>query len=242
MKKIVYKLFYLSVLIVACNKNTQIQPSIDKVNNNIIDAPIVSLETIGQKDLNIIMYVNSLEGLRVRKLPSISEEKIGTLDYLTEVKIIKEDDNIVNINGIDGKWVHIIAPIEGWVFNGYLENMVQHKNRINEYIRDRIVGDWFVEKESFENNDSSTIYIFAFEKDGKFFYGPYPSGFGFFGKWKVNNEIIEIEGRVNNDSSSIEDEEHTVYLRDIKYLDNNNVSLYNGIDNVFEKLKRKIDN
>jgi hypothetical protein len=70
-----------------------------------------------------IMFVNSPEGLNVRNDPHISGNKRGTLDYLTEVLIIDEDENTININGIDGKWLRlIISPIGGgWVFSGYLE-------------------------------------------------------------------------------------------------------------------------
>jgi len=70
-----------------------------------------------------IMYVNSQEGLRVRNLPSTSGERIGVIKFLDEVRIIREDNNNININGIDGKWVFIKGNnIEGWVFNGYLSS------------------------------------------------------------------------------------------------------------------------
>jgi hypothetical protein len=78
-----------------------------------------------QEDLNKIMYVNSPEGLRVRNLPSVNGDRIGLLDHLTEVRIIKEDSNIVSIDGIEGKWVNIISPVEGWVFSGFLEDEEQ---------------------------------------------------------------------------------------------------------------------
>jgi competence protein ComGC len=69
-----------------------------------------------------IMFVNSQEGLDVIEDPDFSEHKRGTLDYLTEVLIVDEDENTININGIDGKWLRLIIPsIGGWVFSGYLE-------------------------------------------------------------------------------------------------------------------------
>jgi hypothetical protein len=68
------------------------------------------------------MYVNATDGLWVRVSPSTDGEKLGSLKHNTQVMIIKEDINTENIGGIDGKWVYIIEPIEGWVFNGFLDN------------------------------------------------------------------------------------------------------------------------
>jgi hypothetical protein len=130
MKKMII-LAYMVILLIACNKNKH-QP-INQIpdDNNIyvsVDETIddenveISTEMYIQKYLNKTMYVNSSEGLRVRNLPSIDGEKIGLLDFNTEIKIISEDNISVTIDGIEGKWVKIITPIEGWVFSGYLEN------------------------------------------------------------------------------------------------------------------------
>jgi hypothetical protein len=71
------------------------------------------------------MYVNSPEGLRGRKSPDITGEIIAVLNDLTKVKIIKEDDNYINIDEIRGKWVFVSSDnIEGWVFNGYLSHRI----------------------------------------------------------------------------------------------------------------------
>jgi hypothetical protein len=85
-----------------------------------------------QENLNKIMYVNSPEGLRVRASPSINGDRIGLLDHLTEVRIIREDNDIVIIEGIEGKWVFIISPVGGWVFSGFLEDDEQYINRLSE--------------------------------------------------------------------------------------------------------------
>jgi formylglycine-generating enzyme required for sulfatase activity len=125
MKRIINLFVFITILITGCNKTNEIKPIIDENVN-------ISTEIKEQEDLNKTMYVNSPEGLRVRNLPGVNGDIIGLLDYLTEVKIIKEDYNIVSIEGIEGKWVNIITPIEGWVFNGFLENEEQYKNRLNE--------------------------------------------------------------------------------------------------------------
>jgi formylglycine-generating enzyme required for sulfatase activity len=128
---------FILILITGCNKTNKIQPVDEKK-----DDPVhISAEIEKQENLNKIMYVNSPEGLRVRNLPSINGDRIGILDYLTEVKIIKEDNDIINIEGIEGRWVNIITPVEGWVFSGFLENEELYKNRLNKIIQDKIVRD-----------------------------------------------------------------------------------------------------
>jgi hypothetical protein len=120
MRRIINILVFIPILIIGCNKSNKIQA----INKDIEDVSVhVSTEIQEQKNLNKIMYVNSPEGLRVRNLPNVNGDRIGLLDYLTEVKIVKEDNDIVSIEGIEGKWVNIITPIEGWVFNGYLTNV-----------------------------------------------------------------------------------------------------------------------
>jgi hypothetical protein len=125
---------YIVILITACNKSNK--QAIDEIpdDNNVyvsVDEIIddenieISAEMDIQKYFDKTMYVNSPEGLRVRNLPSIDGERIGLLDFLAEVKIITEDNISVTIDGIEGKWVKIITPIEGWVFSGYLDDEIE---------------------------------------------------------------------------------------------------------------------
>jgi hypothetical protein len=96
---------------------------------------------------NKILYVNSIEGLRVRNAPSTSGERIAILDNLTEVLVIREDGNEIIIDGINGKWTLIkYENIEGWVFGGFLtakpqiipESSLNNISSILEYIFDNI--------------------------------------------------------------------------------------------------------
>jgi len=70
------------------------------------------------------MYVNASAGLRVRKSPNLNGDRIGVLDFGTEVIIIKEDHNVIYIDEVEGKWVFIESPIEGWVFSGFLGDAI----------------------------------------------------------------------------------------------------------------------
>jgi hypothetical protein len=234
-------LVFIPILIISCNRNNKIQT----FNENIEDANVhISTEIQGQEDLNKIMYVNSPEGLRVRNLPSINGDRIGLLDYFTEVKIIKEDNDIVSIEGIEGKWVNIITPIEGWIFDGFLENEEQYKNSFNKTIEEKIIGDWRVLKGTSEDDDETSLFfsILIFKEDGSFLCGPYGTGVGWGGEWRVDNGIIRLRGRGRSDSDSDEEIEKTVfetkYFTDIKILNDDNITLYNGLDDVFQKLRK----
>lgn len=76
-----------------------------------------------------IMYVNSVEGLRVREKPDLNSKKICTLPYRFFVKIVKIENEVV-IDGIKDPWVKILLPRTEWegemqkygyVFGGYLQ-------------------------------------------------------------------------------------------------------------------------
>ncbi len=67
------------------------------------------------------MYINSLEGLRVRDVPSLEGNRVALLADLTEVLVLTEGSDIVTIDGIHNRWMYIESgAIEGWVFGGYL--------------------------------------------------------------------------------------------------------------------------
>jgi hypothetical protein len=110
MKRLIGVVLCISVLMIACNKK--------------------QTETT-QEDLTKVMYVNASEGLWVRNSPDINGKKVGLLQNLTQVIITKENINTVNIGGVEGKWVYITEPIEGWVFDGFLKSIYDISGEYN---------------------------------------------------------------------------------------------------------------
>jgi hypothetical protein len=120
----------------SCKKNEN-QKNIEITNDNIElindNTEIIndntetgSLEIQINESINKTMYINASGGLRVRSLPSIDGERIGLLNYSTEISITREVNKNLIINGIEGKWVYIKADnIEGWVFSGYLSDRIE---------------------------------------------------------------------------------------------------------------------
>ena len=58
-----------------------------------------------------ILYVDSIEGLRIRDTPGLIGNRIGVLYDRMIVKIVEIGDETV-IDGIKSKWVKILLPIE----------------------------------------------------------------------------------------------------------------------------------
>jgi hypothetical protein len=214
------------------------------VETEIILNTYIPIEENKQINLNKKMYVNSFEGLHVYNLPNINGESVGLLNFLTEVYAIREDNNIVNINGVDGRWVYInIEGIEGWVFNDYLDDEWQYKKRMNEIIEEKIIGEWQIIESTAYLSPPLEVHpwIFIFHRNGRIIYGPAASGYGFFGTWEVNNGMIEVSGDITMDSAGVLSGNESHNLNDIRFIDNDTVTFYNGISDSFDRMKRGID-
>ena len=179
-----------------------------------------------------LRYVNSPEGLRVRNLPDINGERIGLLDYCTEVSVAEEDNNIVNIDGIEGKWVKIRHPMEGWVFDGYLLTEWE----LNSFIHNIIFGDWRVVNEIDEKMDWDNLTTIYFRENGVFNYHERSTGFKLSAEWEP------FKGRIVLFTKEVESEDDLFYnnynIKNIKYISENRATIYNGIRDTFETIER----
>lgn len=86
--------------------------------------------------LKNVMSVDSEEGLRVRKEPSLKSEKICTLPDRFNVVVTCLGEE-VTIDNIKSAWVEVLLPQYlwsgpkaefGWVFGGYLKDQVRHED------------------------------------------------------------------------------------------------------------------
>jgi hypothetical protein len=67
------------------------------------------------------MWVSAESGLRMRASPSTDAPVITTIPLGSEVNIIAETANSIEIGGITGRWAKVsYQNAEGWVFNGFL--------------------------------------------------------------------------------------------------------------------------
>jgi hypothetical protein len=70
------------------------------------------------------MYVIAGNGLNLRAEPTTQSKIICTIPFLTKVKIIDKNDELIKIDGISSQWYKIkVDNITGWIFGGYLSNI-----------------------------------------------------------------------------------------------------------------------
>ena len=125
MKRCIFVLFNIFLLISCKEKRAQINETNLNEEDNDRKQTVAESKGINTIDLyrNEIMYVNSLEGLRVRDKPDLDGEKLFVLERNHEVIILEKDVNNIIIDGIIGNWMYIKSnsnEAQGWVFGGYL--------------------------------------------------------------------------------------------------------------------------
>ena len=172
------------------------------------------------------MYVNSLDGLKVRDTPNLSGKRICGLVNALPVKII-EIGNETEIDGIKDNWVKILIPAYewknqnpeyGWVFGGYLsEEKIQYNLNSTEDIRNLLTSKiWKKEKSSF---------IKYFEHDGTFVFEKLAAGGGDAGQFilKDKNTLI-IKGKFYDEYGT--SKEYTSTLK-IQIINENKIKIDN---------------
>ena len=127
------------------------------------------------------MYVNSREGLNVRKSPSLSSEKIGALKYGEYIGVVEEGE-IVTIDGIKARWAKIIIDHDGndaaedynnygWVFGGYLQEkcpmsekeIIAYLKKLSAEDKDFLNSNYFPKNPAINYMQNPSAY---FELDG----------------------------------------------------------------------------
>ena len=102
-------------------------------------------EVTAEEKTKEYFYVNSVDGLRIRKDSNIESEKIGSLKNKERVEVISCSLIPVEIDGITSSWYEIKTEegIQGFAFGGYLESDLE-----NVEIIQAVEGDYWDEKKS----------------------------------------------------------------------------------------------
>jgi hypothetical protein len=211
MKRFIGVILCVSVLMIACNKKERTETT--------------------QKDFPKTMYVNATDGLRVRNSPDINGEKLGLLDYLAKINITREDNNTVNIGGIDGKWVYITEPIEGWVFDGFLVDYEPHIKRTSaigeaeaskeQQIKEKIIGNWrIIEIIPYTEKYD---WVFSSDKPKVFFSSSLCEFYNWYGgyNWVSGKNTIKLipDSKIMGD----------FYFSDINFIDDDHITFYDEL-------------
>jgi len=125
MKKILLSFLLCSICLSNCTKTNNLESTNEEYNEAITvsgaDKATSEIILSSAEELSIRKFVNAQAGLRVRNYPDLSADRIAVLENLTEIRVIREVENNINIDGIEGKWTFIeTGDIQGWVFGGYL--------------------------------------------------------------------------------------------------------------------------
>lgn len=138
------------------------------------------------------MYVNSVEGLKVRDKPSVKSNRLCRLAYRFPVKCTAEGKK-ETIDGIDASWIEILlprcewksdSPEYGWVFGGYLsEVQPEFVTPSNAEEFKKYLCTYYC----WQSKDNPS-FCFHFHEDGSFWCGAHEKGEPTVGTYKVTDK------------------------------------------------------
>jgi len=146
MKKVFILLIGFSLCFISCSKKESNQTNETTIiQETKIEKEETSTEIKVEEKAKEYVYVNSVEGLRIRKNSDAESEKIGSLKNKEKVELISRGKVPVEIDGITSTWYEIKTEegIQGFAFGGYLEYSLHNVEIIQE-----VEGDYWDEKNS----------------------------------------------------------------------------------------------
>ena len=151
MKKVFILLIGFSLCFISCSKKERNQTDETTIiQETKIEKEETSTEIKVEEKAKEYVYVNSVEGLRIRKNSDAESEKIGSLKNKEKVELISRGKVPVEIDGITSTWYEIKTEegIQGFAFGGYLEETLN-----NVEIIQTVEGNYWDE----QNRDNVTI-------------------------------------------------------------------------------------
>ena len=166
-----------------------------------------------------ILYVDSIEGLRIRDTPGLTGNRIGVLYDRMVVKVVEIGDETV-IDGIKSKWIKILLPIEtikndkniyGWVFGGYLTDKLEPfstDNWSDDDLKRYLCRFPWITGRAYRKFESSGAYVM----------GLLESGAGGSGKYSVSikNKTIKVRASYGDEDFQSEIKQDVFQIIDIK--------------------------
>ncbi|MCR4823529.1 MAG: SH3 domain-containing protein [Treponema sp.] len=159
------------------------------------------------------MYVNSREGLNVRKSPSMKSEKITTLKYGEYISVVEEGE-IVKIDGIKAPWAKILVDYDGsieddyknygWVFGGYLQEkcpmsekeIISYLKKLSAENKDFLSSKCFPKNPAInymKNPDTEFVPGGAeWQKQNSDFSNALPNYAAKYFEYQANNEVVAV--------------------------------------------------
>ena len=135
MKRVVFSILAVSLLVISC-KNETPEPEIVDTSN---DLALAETSEISKEEY---LYVTAFNGLSLREFNNLNSEKLAVMPYGTKLKVISsEDKETMTVGGIKGAMHQVeYNHKNGFAFNGYLS-----KAMLTSFQRDFT----FVDRDSF---------------------------------------------------------------------------------------------
>jgi hypothetical protein len=168
-----------------------------------------SSESLGVTPETRDARVTASSGLRMHTLPDVKSETIVTIPYSSDVAILEEKNEILSIDGAEGRWTRVdYDGKSGWVFSAWL--ISGKDGTVGNVSEDDLVGLWLIDdirENSVTNPSGITRYstdigghdFYEFKNDGTYSSGIYATGCGEFGKWRLEEGRVFLTGKASTD-------------------------------------------
>tara|TARA_R110002124_G_scaffold17532_3_gene73270 strand:+ start:132610 stop:133392 length:783 start_codon:yes stop_codon:yes gene_type:complete len=121
MKRVVFSILAVSVLLVSCNNKSENDQTTDlQTDNSANDLAIA--DTSNENVSDTYLYVTAVSGLSLREHNNLNSEKLGRMPYGTKIRVIaSEEKPTMTVGGIKGAMDQVEYNHKtGYAFNGYL--------------------------------------------------------------------------------------------------------------------------
>lgn len=110
--------FIMCLLVINCNNNGS-APGAGSTDADKIKEDDGKNNVGGKLDKS--RWINADAGLKLRSGPGTDYDTLGVIPYAEKVHMLSEEQNVVTIGSVKGKWSKVSwNNIEGWVFGGFL--------------------------------------------------------------------------------------------------------------------------
>lgn len=110
----------LIILLLLCVSSAGVMICINKFKQ--LDVSISHPAAV-EKIPEMIPGVCTIQGLRIRREPSLETDILGLLDRNEHVKVLAVSKNKLTVDGMTGPWLEVEfsgGKLTGWVFSGYI--------------------------------------------------------------------------------------------------------------------------
>lgn len=121
MKKVVFSILAVSIVLVSCNNKPESNQEIDLLESKVSKDLAIADPSNETREANYL-YVTAISGLSLREHNNLNSEKLARMPYGTKIRVItSEEKPTMTVGGIKGGMDEVEYNHKtGFAFNGYL--------------------------------------------------------------------------------------------------------------------------